>query len=86
MDILGAIFIDIFVTKHRRNAAVLARNFDEQDRVDALTTRYVAGQLSEEVFKASLRKYLDLDDIRFLVMTNQLAHRNSLAFKRGDVS
>ena len=65
---------------------MLARNRDEDEQVRALTTRYVCGEISEEVFKASLRKYLDRDDIRFLVMTNQLAHRNSLSFRRGEVA
>jgi hypothetical protein len=56
------------------------------EEVQALVIRYVCGEVSEEVFKASLRKYLNADDIRFLVMTNQLAYQNSLAFKRGDVT
>ena len=59
---------------------------DEKESVRALTTRYVCGELSESVYTASLKRYLDADDIRFLVLTNQLAHRNSLAFKRGLVS
>jgi hypothetical protein len=54
--------------------------------VDALVTRYVTGDLSEDVFKASLRRYLNNDDIRFLTMINQLAHHNSMAFRRGDVT
>lgn len=54
--------------------------------VDSLTWQYVTGGLSEAVYRASLMRYLDRDDIRFLVMTNQLAHRNSLAFKRGEVT
>ena len=62
---------------------MLARNRDEQDIVDSLTARYVCGELSEAVYKASLMRYLDRDDIRFLVMTNGLAHRNSTAYKKG---
>ena len=65
---------------------MLARNQSEQELVDALVTRYVTGDLSEDVFKASLRRYLNNDDIRFLTMINQLAHRNSMAFRRGDVT
>ena len=65
---------------------MLARNQSEQELVDALVTRYVTGDLSEDVFKASLRRYLNNDDIRFLTMINQLAHHNSMAFRRGDVT
>lgn len=64
---------------------MLARNRDEQDQVDSLTIRYVTGEFSTAVFEASLKKYLDHDDIRFLVKINQLAHFNSLPFKRGDI-
>jgi hypothetical protein len=65
---------------------MLAKNRDDQDIVDSLTIRYTTGELSEDVYKASLMRYLDRGDVRFLVMTNQLAHRNSLAFKRGEVT
>jgi hypothetical protein len=65
---------------------MLARNKEDQEMVDSLTWQYVTGGLSEAVYRASLMRYLDRDDIRFLVMTNQLAHRNSLAFKRGEVT
>jgi len=58
---------------------------DEKESVRALTTRYVCGELSEPVYTASLRKYLNSDDIKFLVNLNRLAHQNSLPFKRGDV-
>jgi len=54
--------------------------------VDSLTIRYVTGEFSTEVFKASLKKYLDADDIRFLVKINHLAHCNSLPVKRGDTA
>jgi hypothetical protein len=64
---------------------MLAKNRDDQDSIDALTTKYVTGELTEAVYKASLMRYLNRDDIRFLVMTNGLAHRNSLAFKRGEI-
>jgi hypothetical protein len=65
---------------------MLAKNRDEQDIVDSLTVRFVTGELTEAVYKASLMRYLDRDDIRFLVMTNGLAHRNSMSYKRGLVS
>jgi hypothetical protein len=65
---------------------VLARCREHQDQIDALVIRFTTGSLSEEVFKASLKRYLDRDDIRFLTMVNQLAHRNSLPFRRGDVT
>lgn len=65
---------------------MLARNKESQEMVDSLTIRYVTGSLSEEVFRASLRKYLNADDIRFLTLINQLAHRNSMAYRRGDVT
>ena len=64
---------------------MLAKNRDDQDRVDSLAWQYATGLLSEEVFKASLRRYLGADDIKFLVNLNRLAHQNSLPFKRGDV-
>ena len=64
---------------------MLAKNRDDQDIVDSITHKYVTGELSEAVYKTSLMRYLDRDDIRFLVMTNGLAHRNSLAFKRGEI-
>jgi len=64
---------------------MLAKNRDEQDQVDALTTRYVTGDISETVYMVSLHRFLDVDDIRYLVLVNQLAHRNSLPYKRGDV-
>lgn len=64
---------------------MLARNKGGQEMVDSFVIQYATGAWSEEVFKASLKKYINTDDIRFLVMVNQLAHRNSLAFKRGDI-
>lgn len=54
--------------------------------MDSLTTRFVTGELSENVYRDSLKRYLDAEDIRFLVITNQLAHRNSMAYRRGDVT
>jgi hypothetical protein len=65
---------------------MIGRNREDQDSIDALTTRFVTGELTEAVYKASLMRYLRRDDIRFLVMTNGLAHRNSMAYRRGDVA
>lgn len=64
---------------------MLAKNRDDQDVVDSLTIRYVTGEFSTDVFKASLQKYLDRDDIRFLVKINELAHFNSLPFRKGEI-
>ena len=60
-----------------------ARN--KQDRVSALTERYILGELSEPVYTASLMKYCSKDAIRELVIMNQTKHRNSLPFRRGDI-
>lgn len=59
---------------------------DRRDRIDGLTTQYVTGEISEEVYTASLRAHMDASEIRHLVMLNQLAHRNSTAYRRGDIS
>lgn len=59
---------------------------DRKDQIDALTVRYVTGELSEDVFTASLHRYLPQDEIRHIVLLNQLAHRQSLAYRRGTVS
>jgi hypothetical protein len=60
---------------------------DKQEMVDALTTRFVYGEISEPVYTASLKcKGLDRDEIRYLVMLNRLAHRNSFPYRRGDVA
>lgn len=55
---------------------------DRDEAVQALTLRYVLGELSETVYMVSLHRYLDVDDIRHLIILNQVAHRNSLPFKR----
>ena len=75
-----------YVGKPWRRDAVLAGNRQDQDKIDALAIRYSTGEISEDVFRASLKTLLNPDDIRFLVMTNQLAYRNSIAFKRGELS
>ncbi len=61
-------------------------NDERIDAIEALTLRYVLGELSEDVFTASLRGYrIDATEIWHLVLLNQLAHRNSMPFKRGDI-
>lgn len=65
---------------------MLAKNRDDQDRVDSLAWQYVTGTLSEAVFKASLKRYLGDEDIRFLVNINRLAHQNSLPYRKGEVT
>ena len=65
---------------------MLAKNRDDQDRVDSLAWQYATGTLSEAVFKASLKRYLGDEDIRFLVNINRLAHQNSLPYRKGEVT
>jgi hypothetical protein len=72
--------------RHHRRGNVLAKNRDDQDRVDSLAWQYVTGTLSEAVFKASLKRYLGDEDIRFLVNINRLAHQNSLPYRKGEVT
>jgi hypothetical protein len=72
-------------TLHRNQLMLTYR--EKKDRVSALTTRYVLGELSEPVYTASLKcRGLDRDDIRYLVMLNRIAHRSSLPYRRGDVA
>ena len=59
---------------------------DRKEAVEALTLRYVLGELSEPTYMVSLHRFIDVDEIRYLVMINQLAHRNSLAYRRGDIA
>ncbi len=60
---------------------------ERNETIEGLTLRYVVGELSEPVYTASLKcRGLDKDEIRYMVMINQFAHRNSLAYRRGDVS
>lgn len=58
---------------------------ERREQVDALTLRYVLGELSEPTYMVSLHRFMDVSEIRHLVMLNQTAHRNSLPFKRGDI-
>lgn len=59
---------------------------DRDEAVQALTLRYVLGELSEPTFMVSLHRYIDISEIRHLVMLNQTAHRNSHAYRRGDIA
>ncbi len=62
-------------------------NDERVDAIDALTMNYVLGTISEDVFTASLLGYrIDATEIRHLVLLNQLAHRNSTPYRRGDVT
>lgn len=56
-----------------------------REMVEALTLQYVIGEISEPTFVVSLHRYIDIDDIKHIVALNQLAHRNSLPFKRGHI-
>ncbi len=61
-------------------------NDERIDAIEALTTRYVCGELSEAVYTASLKGHrIDATEIRHLVLLNQIAHRNSTPFKKGDI-
>lgn len=59
---------------------------ERKDQVDALVTRYVVGEISETVLIVSLHRHIDVDEIRHLVALNQIAHRNSLPYRRGELS
>lgn len=60
---------------------------DRREKIDALTIRFVVGELSEDVFTASLKFLIrDPEEIRHLVIMNQLAHRNSIPYRKGLVA
>lgn len=59
---------------------------NRQDKIEALVLHYVAGDISETVFEASLHDIIAKDEIRHLILLNQLAHRNSLPYRRGIVT
>ncbi len=59
---------------------------ERKEAVDALTLRYVLGELSEPTYMVSLHRFMDVSEIRHLVMLNQTAHRNSLPYKRGNIA
>lgn len=58
---------------------------ERKEMVEALTLQYVLGELSEATFVVSLHRYIGIDDIKHIVALNQIAHRNSLPFKRGHI-
>ncbi len=59
---------------------------ERKDKVEALTIRYALGQVSEPVLIASLINLVrDPAEIRHIIIMNQIAHRNSLPFKRGEI-
>ncbi len=59
---------------------------ERKDKVEALTIRYALGQVSEPVLIASLINLVrDPAEIRHIITMNQIAHRNSLPFKRGEI-
>jgi hypothetical protein len=59
---------------------------DTQEKIGGLTIRYVCGEISEIVYRVSLMGLCSSDEIKHLLILNQQAHRNSLPFKRGDVT
>ena len=58
---------------------------DKHDKVLSLTARYASGDLSEPVYEASLIGLVDKDERRYLIMLNQTAHRNSMAYRRRNI-
>lgn len=65
----------------------MIRDADERrDKISALTLRYVLGELSEEVYAASLRRCCESSEIRHLILMNQIAHRNSTPYRKGLVA
>lgn len=59
---------------------------ERQDKIDGLALRYSVGEISEPVLIASLMNLVrDPAEIRHIIILNQLAHRNSRAYKRGDI-
>jgi len=59
---------------------------EKREKIDGLTVRYVTGQISEIVFCVSLMGLVPKDEIRYLITIHQRAHRNSIPYKRGDIS
>lgn len=60
--------------------------WERQEKIDAFTTQYVVGSITETVYTASLKSHLPPDEIRHLVILNQAAHRNSTPFRKGELS
>ncbi len=59
---------------------------ERKDHIEGLTLRYVLGEVSEVVFQVSLMGLLPKEEIRHLIILNQIAHRNSMPYRRGDIS
>ena len=59
---------------------------EKQEKIDSLVLRYVLGEITETVLTASLKYRLPPDEIRHLVLMNQTAHRNSMPYRRGELS
>lgn len=59
---------------------------DRNDKIEALHERFRAGEFSETVYTASLCTLQTRDEIRDAVARNLAAHRDSLPFKRGEVT
>lgn len=71
---------------HTAEIVMIHRNADDRkEAIEALTLRYVLGELSEPTFVVSLHAHIDVDEIRHIVTLNQLAHRSRSAYRRGDV-
>lgn len=59
---------------------------DRAEKIGALTERYRLGEISETVYRVSLGFFMPEDDVRAAVCENQVFFRNSLPFKRGEIS
>lgn len=58
---------------------------DRQVKINALTERYALGEISEDVFTASVKSMLPNVEIRYILHVYQPVHRQSLPYKRGMV-
>jgi len=59
---------------------------ERHEKIDGLTARYRDGDLSEPVYRASLRNLVDRSEERYLIGMHQAAHRESFAYRRGDIA
>jgi hypothetical protein len=66
----------------------MIRDFaDRTQKIEALTERYCLGQIGESTFTASLMiEGMRNDEIGVTVRLHQLTHRQSAAYRRGDVT
>ena len=66
----------------------MIRDFaDRSEKIAALTERYRRGELEESTFTASLMiEGVRNDEIGVAVRQHQAIHRQSLPFRRGDVT